>query len=149
METSFYPEEFPWTKKEQTTLSDLLQEYTNNLLIPDWNAIAASLNVSNPKIKRSPMECYIRSNHRDDKKSWTKTEDDTLQKIVDDHHESDWASITSAFNTANSSNCTTWQCFHHYQTSLNKKLVKSGETWTEEEDLILKQSVQTYGDKNM
>lgn len=145
METSFYPEELPWSTKEQTTLSFLTKEYMNQNLDPDWTAIAKSLNTNNRNI-RSPMECYIQSNHRDDKKTWTNTEDDILQKTVDEHHESDWESISIEFNKAMNSNCTPWQCFHHYQTVLNKTLFKSGETWTEEEDFILKQSVQFYGD---
>ena len=146
MNDSFYPIENIWTKVEKNKLQLLVSDYTNNNIKINW--IAVSNFLSKFKYKRSPMECYIQYTNSREKRTWSKVEDESLLKIVHENNETNWAVICREFNKTTNSNTTPWQCFHHYQVTLNTTLGKNGEVWTEEEDFILKQSVEHYGDKN-
>jgi len=109
----------------------------------DWNLVAKGLN----KGERTGIECKIRWYSHESalinkSENWTAEEDQRLLELATLHQERNWSLITEQLNTGRSVS----QCFIHYQRDLNKKLLKS--QWNEEEDALLKEALQIYGEKD-
>ncbi|NWU95695.1 MYBA protein, partial [Upupa epops] len=71
---------------------------------------------------------------------WTRDEDETLKKLVEQNGTDDWAFIASHLQ-----NRTDFQCQHRWQKVLNPELIKG--PWTKEEDQRVIELVQKYGPK--
>ncbi|XP_038052846.1 myb-related protein A-like isoform X2 [Patiria miniata] len=71
---------------------------------------------------------------------WTKDEDDTLRRLVENYGSEDWKHIASFFPDRSE-----MQCYHRWQKALNPELVKG--PWTKEEDDRVTQLVRQYGPK--
>lgn len=129
-----------WTNAEKLSLLELVAGYTSEDREVDW------CKISNLISGVSPMECFMQFNNVDNPdintSPWTAAEETKLLVIVNKYKSSEWDNICDDLNTGR----TPWQCFEHYQQSLNPHLVKSTE-WTLEEDLQLKRAVEMYGEK--
>ncbi|KAJ1648927.1 hypothetical protein IWQ61_009825 [Dispira simplex] len=107
----------------------------------DWNEIAR-LHVKS----RQPNECAIQWTTHDhpliNKSPWSPQETEKLQSLVKQRGPRNWPAIATALET----NRTAAQCFRKYQEILLAKTPKR--KWTPEEDELLREAVQIYGEKN-
>ena len=55
----------------------------------------------------------------------------------------DWDKMALAMGTGRSA----YQCFRHYQRTLNVDIVAGGRKWTKEEDTMLQEAVDLFGEK--
>lgn len=85
------------------------------------------MSVSDPRITNSP---------------WAVVEDRRLRELIEKHKGHDWVSVARELNT----NRTPLQCLMRYQRSHNPALIAG--KWTAEEDVVLKQRVEEFGESN-
>ncbi|KAJ1970095.1 hypothetical protein IWQ62_000201 [Dispira parvispora] len=107
----------------------------------NWNEIAR-LHVKS----RQPNECAIQWTTHDhpliNKSPWLPQETEKLQSLVSEQGPRNWPAIATSLET----NRTAAQCFRKYQEILQAKTPKR--KWTPEEDELLREAVQIYGEKN-
>lgn len=129
-----------WTEEERTAL---LQHIA---------ATATRTSTANGKWEQaqdtvrthSAMVCYMQYMNVDspsiNNAEWTPDEDNRLLDLVGKYSEHEWSHVAEELGT----NRTPIACLRHYQQTLNMKLLDNSE-WSSEEDLLLKQAVDTCG----
>ena len=108
----------------------------------DWTRIESVRN-------KSPMSCLMMYRNECDPsintKKWSPSEEKDLLKAVEKHKERNWCEIADAIQRIDGQHRTPMQCLHHYQLNLNKSMICPYE-WTPEEEQVLQNAVQLYGD---
>ncbi len=112
----------------------------------DWEAVSQEVN-GHMGENKSQIDCYIQYTNVDSSDintdPWNSGEDERLRKVVGDFRESDWLGIAREVGNRR----TPWQCLQRYQQFLNPSIVNHSE-WTEEEDLLLRDSYHRHGGKD-
>ncbi|RKP37962.1 Homeodomain-like protein, partial [Dimargaris cristalligena] len=117
-------------------------ELERNLEGLDWIEISRDFVRS-----RQPNECIIQWTCHDhpiiNKDAWTPEETDQLMQLVKQSTPRRWPQLAEKLQT----NRTAVQCFQRYQEIITTTNVVK-RRWTPEEDMLLYEAVQTYGEKN-
>lgn len=127
-----------WTEEERAVLQHHLATTRASIAENKWESAHYAVPT------HSEIECYMQHTNVDDPSinnaEWTSEEDRQLLELVEKYAEHEWSHIAEELGT----NRTPIACLRHYQQSLNTKLLNNNE-WSSEEDLLLKQAVETYG----
>jgi hypothetical protein len=134
-----------WTAVEDSKLKDAVQTHGDK----EWGAIAALVP------SRTQKQCWQRWNDVLDpnigrasgrKGKWTAVEDSKLKDAVQTHGGKDWVAISLLVPGRTRS-----QCWSRWKDALNPSMsLTAGRTgaWEEDEDIKLKDAVQTQGEKD-
>jgi hypothetical protein len=134
-----------WTEDEDLKLRNSVQMHGGE----DWAAIAALVP------RRTNTQCYTRWHNALDPSialtagrtgKWTEDEDKKLKNSVQMHGGKDWAAIAALVPGR-----TKLQCHDRWYTILDPNMALTAKrtcSWTEDEDLKLKNTVKTHGGKD-
>jgi hypothetical protein len=129
-----------WTEDEDSKLKDAVQTHGDK----DWVTISALVP------SRTKKQCYNKWHDSLDPSidrkpehtgTWTEDEDIKLKNAVQTHGGKNWGAIAALVPGREGKQC--WKRWH-YVLKVNGR----AGTWTEDEDIKLKDAVQTHGDKN-
>ncbi|KDQ13854.1 hypothetical protein BOTBODRAFT_33289 [Botryobasidium botryosum FD-172 SS1] len=131
-----------WSDEETAKLAELIGEKNAQNGEVDWVDVAAQLGTS-----RTPLQCMRQHMFHDpelalqenDKKTWTKQEDQALIQATRDFGTSHWGIVALHVG----SDRTPVQCMHRWIYSLDPS-IKHGR-WTAEEDQLLLSAVAIHG----
>jgi hypothetical protein len=134
-----------WTEEEDIKLKDAVQTHGGK----NWGAIASLVPGRDEKRCRSRWynafnpSIYLATGRSGE---WTEDEIDKLKDAVKTHGGKNWDAIASLVPGRTGKQCSTkWYRFLDFSINLAKK--RTG-TWTEDEDIKLKDAVQTYAGNN-
>jgi hypothetical protein len=134
-----------WTEDEDSQLKVAVQTHGGK----DWGAISALVP------GRTEKQCYNRwhdvlhpSNGRANgsKGKWTEEQDSKLKDAVKTHGDKDWVAMSALVP-----GLTRAQCNNRWKDALDPSIDRANKRtgkWTEDEDIKLKDAVQTHGGKN-
>jgi hypothetical protein len=136
---------YSWTAVEDSKLKDAVQTHGGK----DWAAITALVAGRTKKQCHKRWHCAVNPSitlaaGRTGK--WTAVEDSKLMDAVRTHGDKDWGAIAALVpRRTRQQCCCRW---HHF---MNPRIAQTGGSkgkWTEDEDIKLKDAIQTHGGKN-
>jgi hypothetical protein len=137
-----------WTEDEDIKLKNAVQTHSGK----DWAAIAALVP------GRTRIQCHYRWHSaldpsidqmtgRGDAGKWKEDEDTKLKDAVQTHGGKNWVAIAALVPGRTKIQCRNrWHDF--FKHSVDRATGRTRGTWTEDEDIKLKDAVQTHGGKN-
>lgn len=123
-----------WSPKENNKLMKLVKRYGKYGF---WEKIAVELG-SNRTVSQCFSHYQSQVNKQKTKAKWTKTEDRLLAQLVRSLGPRNWQQVAYMLGDRTGS-----QCLQRWEKVLNPAIRRT--RWTEEEDTVLRNSVEVYG----